>query len=236
MSRIPTLQRRPTVEIAAQRHMVFARQLDRAVHHGHPLIRRDADVVRHIVSPTIGKCVATLRSISSIVCGAVCSRIAEVSQNGLPARFVAHSKAATLWKSLPIWKPITPPLRRQLLHQPVRHIARNVVHAAQSVMRGHQRLRAHVDRLRNRIVRGVRHVDHHAQPVHLADHGAPALVQPVPFRRRAAGIGEIVGPVVRRTVAPSAAPADRGRAARPGRHPDRSRPPGRAPPPSCRPG
>ena len=88
-------------------------------------------------------------------------------------------------------------LGRQFLQQVIRHVARDVVEAAQAVVGGHDRVRARLDGLRDGLIGGVRNVDHHAQAVHLPDHRAAAVVQAVPLRRGAAGVGVVVGPVVR---------------------------------------
>jgi hypothetical protein len=55
---------------------------------------------------------------------------------------------------------------------------------------------ATTDRLLDRFIGAVRHVDHHAQPVHLVDYFAAPGVDPVPARSRTAGIRELVGVVV----------------------------------------
>ena len=86
---------------------------------------------------------------------------------------------------------------REFLQQPVGHVARNIVDGAQAVVgRDHGR-RADVDRLRDGIVRCVRDVDHHAEPVHFTNRRPPAIVQAVPLGRRATGVRVVAGPVVR---------------------------------------
>ena len=57
--------------------------------------------------------------------------------------------------------------------------------------------RAHLQRLRQRLVGRVRDVDDHAEPVHLADDGPAVFGEAVPAGRRAAGVGVLVAPVVR---------------------------------------
>ena len=121
-----------------------------------------------------------------------------VSQNGLPACAVRQLKTFTLWNSLPIWKPITPPFAASFLSR-----SSGIVRGMSLKLRrpwcvARTRVGADVDRLRDRLVRAVGDVDHHAEAIGFADDGAAAVVEAVPLRRRAAGVGEVVGPVVRR--------------------------------------
>ena len=64
-------------------------------------------------------------------------------------------------------------------------------------MGGHDGVAAGVDGCRDGFVGGVGDVDHHAEAIHFANHIAAAIVQAVPFRRGAAGVCIIAGPVVR---------------------------------------
>ena len=89
--------------------------------------------------------------------------------------------------------------------------------ARKSVMGGHHRVGADVDGRRDGLVGSVGDVDHHAEAIHFANHLAAAIVQAVPFRRGAAGVGIVAGPVVRgkldRAHAEAVHLADHGRVA-----------------------
>ena len=92
---------------------------------------------------------------------------------------------------------MTPPLAASFFKSAVRHVARDVVDGAQAVVRRHHRIGADVDGLRDRVIGGVRDVDHHAEAIHFANHLPAAIVQPVPLGCRAAGVRIVAGPVVR---------------------------------------
>src|ERR1035438_407018 len=66
---------------------------------------------------TMGNCGATIRSRSAMLICVPRATMLAVSQNGLPACSVRHSKALRLWNSLPSWNPITPPLGSNALPQ-----------------------------------------------------------------------------------------------------------------------
>src|SRR5687768_17721714 len=55
---------------------------------------------------------------------------------------------------------------------------------AHAVMRCNQRRCADLERLGDRLIGRVRDIDHHSEPVHLADHGAAALIQPAELQDR----------------------------------------------------
>ena len=65
-------------------------------------------------------------------------------------------------------------------------------------MSGDDRLGTHFQNLLDCLIGGVGKVDQHAEAVHFAHHRAALVIQASPLRRRAAGVGEVVGPVVRR--------------------------------------
>ena len=71
--------------------------------------------------------------------------------------------------------------RRHFFQQPVRHVSGDVIDAAQAVVRGDDGTIADVDRLGSCFVGGMRHVDHHAQPVHFANDIATMRGKATPF-------------------------------------------------------
>ena len=84
----------------------------------------------------------------------------------------------------------------ELLEQRIGDVAWNVVDLAEPVMRGDDRTLAGVDDLCHGGVSGVRNVDDHAEPVHLAYDLAAVRCEAVPLRGGAAGIGVVLVPVV----------------------------------------
>ena len=124
------------------------------------------------------------------------SAIADVSQKGCPACFVSHSKWRTVVERVADVEPDHAPFCRELLQEVVGHVAGDVIQAAQPVVGGDDRMGAHLQRLRQRLVGRVRDVDDHAEPVHLADDGPAVFGEAVPASRRAAGVGVLVPPVV----------------------------------------
>src|SRR5260370_38071517 len=89
-------------------------------------------------------------------------------------------------------------LRRQLLKNVVRHVPRDVDHVAHPIVRRNYRMETGIDRLQCRFRRSMRDVDYYPQTIHLMDHLSSMRCKAIPLRFRAAGIGIILIPVMRR--------------------------------------
>jgi hypothetical protein len=81
----------------------------------------------------------------------------------------------------------------QRIELPVVEIARMIAQRADAGMRGDDRAARKAGRLHHRRARGVRDIDHDAEPVHLADRAAPERTQPAVLLRRVAEIGARIG-------------------------------------------
>ena len=70
-------------------------------------------------------------------------------------------------------------LRGKVFHHLVGHVARSVANRATRRVRSDQRCFAGFQRVIKRLIRNVRNVHHHAQPIHLAHHVLAELREPV---------------------------------------------------------
>src|ERR1017187_3085335 len=190
-------QRRTAIEIATQGDVVLAHQLYGAIHHADPFVHGQSNVPRNIGGRhrkhrTDDFVELVDRSLSTALQDGA----------GVPERLTGMRH--TPFERLAVVELVAQleadhaAFGRQFPEQRVRHVARNVVDGAQPVMGGNHRNGARIDGRGDCLVGGVRNVDHHAEAVHFPNHFTPAIVQPVPLRRRTARVRIVARPVVRR--------------------------------------
>src|ERR1039457_3898298 len=193
----PARQRRPAIEIAAERDVVLADQPYGAVDHAHPLVHGHADFIRDS-----GRDHWELRRNNLVELSDAHLRAARHNARRVP-KWLAGVLCAPLEGSSVVQlvaklEPDHAALGRKLFQQPIRHVPWNVVHSAQAVVSCNHRVAARIDSLRDRVIGSMRHIDHHPEPIHLVNEGDPPFIQPVPLCGRAAVIRIVAGPVMRR--------------------------------------
>ncbi len=177
--------------------MVFSDDLDDAVHYSDPIVDSHADVLRNIGGEHRELWADDLVEFRDGHLGAAFEDV-----GGVPERFAGVGRAPVegfaVVELVAELEAHDAALGRQFLEERFGDVARDVVDQAQAVVGGHDGVRAGVDGLRHRFVRGMGDVDHHAEPVHFPDEGAAVIGEAVVLRRGTAGVGVVAGPVVGR--------------------------------------
>ena len=167
-------QRRAAVEVAAERDMIFADEMDGFIHHVNPLVHRH----RHAVGQAWAyhRHAGTLHRVDLVHVFALDASgdAADVPEAGLLClpHVVVGPQIVKVAADL---ESEHAALGRQLLHQVIGHTAGDIDDAAHAAVGCDQRMVAHVDGLRDRLIARMGHIDDHAEAVHLVDDRAAVL-------------------------------------------------------------